>query len=154
MASVGGSVSGRRDDADGRLHEVYGAYWGPLVGWLAIRTGGDRGLAEDLAQDTFVRFAEADGFDGSRPAWPYLRAVASNVLIDHLRRAERQVVADVADVDEWSVPCDGPDDVVAARELVGSVLGRLSDRQRMAVELQYGRGWSVEESAVFLGCRR
>ena len=152
---MGGVVAGRGGVSEGRgevvLDQVYGEHSSRLVGWFVRRTG-DRVLAEDLAQDTFERFAEAlDGFDGSRPVWPYLRAVAANVLIDHVRRAERQVVVP-GEVVAAGLP-DVPvvDEQVVLADLLGRGLEGLSVRQRVAVELQYERGWSVEEAAEFLG---
>src|ERR671930_451347 len=88
--------------ADGSLtHETavrdaYGAYAGELYGF-ALRSLGDRGLAEEAVQETFLRAWRAgDRFDpqiGSLRTW--LFAILRNVVIDLGRaRAVRPGVAD------------------------------------------------------------
>lgn len=133
------------------LEEAYAIHYGRLVAWLVLRTR-DQGLAEDLAQDTFVRFAgAADSFDHARPVWPYLRAIAANVLIDHARRAERQVVAP-AEVIAESLPQEPVvEDRVVLSELLDAGFASLSDRQQIALELRYVRDWGVDDAAAFLG---
>ena len=140
---------------DGRgevvLAQVYAAHADRVVGWFVRRTR-DLSLAEDLAQDTFERFARAlDGVDGSRPTWPYLQVVATNVLIDYMRRAERQQIVPVEEVGAALPHVPVVDEQVVLGDLLGRGLEGLSVRQRVAVELQYERGWSVEEAAAFLG---
>ena len=151
MAGVAASQGMPEGRGEVVLGDVYAEHADRLVGWFVRRTG-DRVLAEDLAQDTFERFAEAlDGFDGSRPVWPYLRAVAANVLIDHVRRADRQVVVPGEVVAAGLPEVALVDEQVVLGDLLGRGLEGLSVRQRVAVELQYERGWSVEEAAEFLG---
>ena len=62
----------------------------PLYGYTSRRTGGDRALTEDIVQETYLR-----ALDGWNPkalpdtplAW--LKRVARNILIDHLRQRKR-----------------------------------------------------------------
>src|SRR5262245_62586758 len=61
----------------------------PLFGFLYRMTGGDRTLAEDLAQDVFVRMLSAIGqYQHPRPFKPWLYAIATNLARDHYKRAE------------------------------------------------------------------
>jgi len=53
----------------------------------AYRITGQRPLADDAAQEAFVRaFAALDDFDEARPLAPWLRRIAANGAIDLLRR--------------------------------------------------------------------
>lgn len=134
------------------LAGVYAAHYDRLMGFFVRRTR-DRALAEDLAHDTFVRFVRArESFDVSRPAWPYLKATANNVLIDYLRRSSRQVDIDVErQLDDDGASEPRVDDLVALRELLDAAMDLLPERQRMAVDLRLERGWSLPDAAEFLG---
>ncbi|MEX2394828.1 MAG: sigma-70 family RNA polymerase sigma factor [Actinomycetota bacterium] len=51
----------------------------------------DRQLAEDLAQETFLRAYRARAsLDPSRPPWPWLQAIARNLVINTLRDGGRR----------------------------------------------------------------
>ncbi len=67
--------------------EVYGRYGGPIYAYLARLTG-DRALAEELAQEAFLRYLAHErrlaGANGSLGPW--LFKVATNLGIDALRR--------------------------------------------------------------------
>ena len=148
------SVVSRPFEAGGQdtLSEVYGRHYDRLMGFFVRRTH-NRALAEDLTHDTIVRFAGAtDSFDTSRPVWPYLKATANNILIDHLRRNVREIVVD-ADEEYENEPASDldPEDQVVLRELLKCAKDGLPDRQMIAVDLRYERGWSVTDAAAFLG---
>ena len=58
-----------------------------LTAALARRTGGDLGLAEDLAQDTFAAALRQWPVDGvPRHPGSWLMATAHHRLVDHARR--------------------------------------------------------------------
>lgn len=139
-------------DRDEALRQVYQWNYERLVGFFVRRTR-DRPLAEDLAQDVIVRFVGAlDRFDPTRPVWPYLRTIANNLLIDHLRVDERQVTVDAEEeFAEEPEPGSDLDDTVVLRSLLDGAVGDLCERQRIAVELRCERGWSVADAAEFLG---
>lgn len=60
---------------------------GFLRAWLLRLTRGDRHLADDLAQDTFIRaLRSAAGFRGDAQPRTWLARIALNVWHDHLRR--------------------------------------------------------------------
>jgi RNA polymerase sigma-70 factor (ECF subfamily) len=69
-----------------RLTYLFNTYHGPLVRYLARRTG-DRDWAEEVAQETFVR-ALAQETIASERSW--LFAVATNLVRDGARRDARQ----------------------------------------------------------------
>jgi RNA polymerase sigma-70 factor (ECF subfamily) len=103
--------------------------------------------AEDLAQDTlaraFVTLAQMGDSPANARAW--LFRVASNLWIDRLRkhRREEPLVGEVPEENEVSDPRD-------AREVAGTLLGRLSPQQRAAVVLKDVFDFSLEEIAESL----
>ena len=56
---------------------------------VCFRLMGERREAEDLAQEAFIRaYKRLDTFDMGRPFGPWIRRVAANLCITHLRRRE------------------------------------------------------------------
>ena len=74
-------------DRGGPLIELYDRYSARVYG-LGLRLLGDRGMAEELVQDTFVRlWRSADRFDAGRGSVrTFLFAIARRAAVDLLRR--------------------------------------------------------------------
>ena len=69
------------------LVQIYRATIRPLYAYISRRVGGDSGLAEDLAQETWMRALDAwpaRGVPDEPLAW--LIRVARNALVSHFRR--------------------------------------------------------------------
>lgn len=104
----------------------------------------DRAMAEDLAQDTFIRATRAlIGFRGGDPrAW--LFTIARSVFIDHVRRRRPDPV------EPFDREAEPPVDV-EERDLIDLTLDRLPERQRMALLLVDQAGMSYGEMAGIVG---
>lgn len=131
------------DDLCRRLHPR-------LVGSLRLYLG-DRGLAEELAQDALVRLVERSASVTSmeRPdAWAY--RVAFNLARSRLRRlgAERRATAKAG-----PDPTEARTEDVAARVAVHRALALLPPRQRQAVVLRYFADLPLAEVAAAMSCR-
>jgi RNA polymerase sigma-70 factor (ECF subfamily) len=75
----------REGDPDA-VREVYRSH-GRLVYAVAYKVLGDRGLAEEATQQTFVKaWRAAQSFDEQRELGPWLAAIARRVAIDLYRR--------------------------------------------------------------------
>jgi RNA polymerase sigma-70 factor (ECF subfamily) len=110
---------------------------------------GSRGEAEDIAQDAFVRVWERWDRVGTLgdPAG-YLHRTAMNLFRDRRRRfvlSLKRAVHPSPDSNEY--------DAVEARSVAASVLGSLPPRQRAAVVLTEGLGYSAEEAGRMLGIK-
>lgn len=70
--------------------QIYRETVHPLYGYMAKRTGGDRALTEDIVQESYLRALDSWKHK-SVPDVPlaWLKQVARNILIDHLRRRKR-----------------------------------------------------------------
>ena len=137
---------------DDGVRAVYAAH-GPELYRFAVRSLGDRGLAEEAVQETFVRaWRAADRFDdelGSLRTW--LFAIVRNVVIDLSRsRAVRPGLAAEASVDDGVFVDEAFERVLTAWQ-VEEALRMLSDEHRAAlVEVHY-KGRTYGDVAVGLG---
>jgi RNA polymerase sigma-70 factor (ECF subfamily) len=118
--------------------------------------------ALDAVQETFVKaFQNANRWDGSVEAGPWLSRVATNQSIDRWRRNRRRqaTFTPLAEGDHESSLADGgpdPDRRVLGRELrdrLAVALGTLPERQRAVVVLRHYQEMSLEEIAETLGMR-
>jgi RNA polymerase sigma-70 factor (ECF subfamily) len=67
--------------------DAFYAEFAPRVRALIRRRVRNASQVDDLVQETFVRaFNKAGSFDTTKPAWPWLATIASNLVIDASRR--------------------------------------------------------------------
>jgi len=132
-----------------RLFRTYNAQ---LVRYLTRRLG-DSDLAEEVAQETFVRAMRQDEIANER-AW--LFAVATNLLRDAARRQERErkhLTLLAAETRESSEDADAEAELSVERLRQSAVarraLGALGDRDRLAL-LMKEEGLSYPEIAEAL----
>jgi len=124
----------------------------PLWAYLA-RVSADPALADDLMQESYVRFLCADGApslidQGEADARLYLFRIATNLLRDHWRRPRS------AAIDEVPEECfTAPDRAVQADAniLLGPALCRMRPRERQLLWLAYAEGYSHREIAQVTG---
>ena len=114
----------------------------------------------DLVQEAFARAFEPDArrsFDGVREYGPYLRQIARNVVVDHLRRRQRRMAREAeALVDERGAeerPNEPPADL-KTMAIVGAYVAGLSPEMRRVHEALYVRELSQREAAAVLGLGR
>ncbi len=76
------------------VRELYDVYGKPVFS-VAYQALGDRSLAEEAVQQTFLRAWRAAGrFDPNREPGPWLYAIARRVAVDLYRRERRHLAAD------------------------------------------------------------
>jgi RNA polymerase sigma-70 factor (sigma-E family) len=119
---------------------------------LAYFLVGDRGLAEELAQDAFVRvFARWHHIRDAGSFWPYLCRTVTNLAWKHFRRqrVERAFLRRYAGGD----PSGGDEShSVAARDQLWRGLQALPERQRIALVLRYYADLSEDQTAALMRC--
>lgn len=125
-----------------------------IFGYLFHRCGGDRSVAEELAQQTFSEAVrQRSTFDGRAEPLTWLTAIAPHKLADHFRRLDKEerrrlrlVVKEIAADDQgraWQR--------VDERQAIVSALGTLPALQRAVLVLHYADGLSVREISGELG---
>jgi RNA polymerase sigma-70 factor, ECF subfamily len=139
------------------FEQIVRRYQRPVVSLIARMTG-DRTLAEDLAQETFIRaFRSLAAFDTTRRLSSWLFRIAHNIAIDAMRRSRQQPASSDAKqitpaANEPSTPA-GPDPV--ERQELGraleAALAELRADQRAAIVLRYENGLSFAEIGSVLG---
>jgi RNA polymerase sigma-70 factor (ECF subfamily) len=133
---------------------------------LLYRMVRDRELAEDLAQETFVKALNA--IDSYRPEYKFsswIFKIANNAAIDHLRRRELDTLslegsphAETPEAVEATALQIGDRqenalDIVEAKELGGQIelaIGHLRPEYRSCILLRHVEGYSYEEIAQML----
>ena len=82
------------------FEELFRQFQGEVFRWV-MRIVRDRGIAEDLTVESFWKMYRAHArFDPSRAFGAWARRIATNLALDHLRRAKREtaLVDEPADV--------------------------------------------------------
>lgn len=140
----------RGDKAD--LSELVNRHHSMLVGYLYRMTSGDRTLAEDLAQETFLKVLRGiQHYQYPRPFKPWLYAMATNLARDHYKRAETHRTLPFLDALAQELSNDErPESALIlddeTREVIAA-LALLPDTHREAVVLRYYQGLSHAEIA-------
>lgn len=119
--------------------EVYRAHWTGMVR-LAFVMVGDSAVAEELAQDSFLRVFGARA--RVEAPLPYLRSAIYNACRNHLRGEARRRRRDVAAAAGTEAPIG--DHVIDA-------IHHLPAQQRLLVVLRYYEGLTDSEIAATVG---
>lgn len=134
----------------------------PVVFGFVLRRVGDRSLAEDLTQETFLRAWRARrSFRGDDPGGEgssmrgWLCAIAANVVRDNARRSSRRP-AEVPAPEHFDIPTSGDvGDRLAEQEALGrfrDALVALPAHHREMFLLRERDGMSYREIATALDC--
>src|ERR1700733_15142668 len=123
----------------------------PLWAYL-IRVSGDPALADDLMQDSYVRFLSAARpprrEEGEIASRRYLFRIATNLLRDHWRRPHSASLEDLPE-EFFAARCDAAQrDSVA---MLTPAMARMKPRERQLLWLAHAEGYSHQEIAEVTG---
>lgn len=132
--------------------EAFAAFYSrsarPLWAYLA-RVSGDPALAEDLTQESYVRFlCSTLCGDGEIAARRYLFKIATNLLHDFWRRPKATSIEDLPKACFLAVDILARND---SRMDLGPVLKQMRPRDRQLLWLAYAEGYSHREIAEVTG---
>jgi RNA polymerase sigma-70 factor (ECF subfamily) len=120
----------------------------PLWAYLA-RVSGDPALAEDLMQESYVRFLCASTpKDGEVAARRYLFRIASNLLRDHWRRPGAVSIEELPD--HLLLGNDGSAGM-DSRATLGPAMARMRPRDRQLLWLAHAENYTHREIAEITG---
>lgn len=123
---------------------------------IALRYSGDPAVAQDIAQDTFLKlFASIGSFRGEANFDSWLYRLVVNACFDQKRKTRRLTPLIDGFLDLMPAPeTSALDDVLRAEMSahIREVVESLPPDQRMVIVLRYTEGLSYEEIAGILGC--
>ncbi len=130
--------------------ELYRRYYSRLRAYCRRRVGDDF-IAEELAQEAFVRALRAmPGFAGDRRFYPWMTVIAQRLCVDHHRLASRtEPAADFEDDGDLDAGFDGVLDESDHAQLAVA-MARLAPRHREALRLREEEGQSYQAMAAHL----
>jgi len=120
----------------------------PLWAYLA-RASGDAALADDLMQESFVRFLCADTpGDGEVARRRYLFRIGSNLLRDHWRRPRAMAIDELPEECAAARDASGESD---SRLTLDPAMAKLRPRDRQLLWLAHAENYSHREIADITG---
>ena len=137
-------------------NEAFAAFYSrsarPLWAYLA-RVSADPALADDLMQESYVRFLCAEGApalatDGETAARLYLFRIATNLLRDYWRRPR---AASIEEIPEEFFAARGSAAQTDAQILLAPALKQMKPRERQMLWLAHAEGYSHREIAQVMG---
>lgn len=141
-------------DRDRAVLELYDRYGSRLYG-IGLRLLRDRGLAEELVQETFIRlWRSAPRFDARRGSVAtFVFTIARRTAVDLQRRVSSRPLAELDERELTRREALGPaefDQVVVGLE-VREALDAISVEQRIVLELHYHEDLTQQQIADRLG---
>jgi RNA polymerase sigma-70 factor (ECF subfamily) len=134
--------------SQGAVEQIVRRYERPVIRLIA-RMVGDPSLAEDLAQEAFVKaFRNLAAFDPSRRLSSWLFRIAHNTAIDALRRARPATVPLEATASRAELAVPPAPDPIEQRDLgdaLAAAMDGLRPDQRAALTLRYEEGLTFGE---------
>ncbi len=154
----------RARSGDDRAFAVLVDRYGRAVATTVIGMLGPGDDADDVGQETFIRFHKALGdFRGESSLKTYLVHIAMNLSLNALQRRRRSLLRFVSrdddrndtdesiDLPEPRVGPDGDVDALELRTLVRAAVRRLGAKHRAVVVLRLFHDYSTKETADVLG---
>ncbi len=124
----------------------------PITGYLH-RLVGDREVALDLAQDTFVQvYKEIDKTSGEFALDAWIYRIATNYGLRYLKRKRLRQFVRLEDRESYdeSLAVAGPEDQTEIRILIEQALGALKPVDAAVLQLHFGNGFTYEEIGAVL----
>ncbi len=133
----------------GALKQIFEAVY-PLVLHTILRVVNDQAVAEDLAQEVFIRFWDKrQDIQIQFALVPYLRKMALNQALGYLR-SKKIAFTDELPLEQAAPTADKPDHLMLGEELhqqIELAIAALPERCRLVFRLSRFEGMSYQEIA-------
>ena len=121
----------------------------PALRAYLMRVSGNAALADDLTQESYLRFLCASRPDGGEVNYRrYLFRIATNLLRDHWKRPRASCIEDVP---EHLFATHGASSRVDSQVLLDPAMARMRPRDRQLLWLAHAEGYSHREIADITG---
>jgi RNA polymerase sigma-70 factor (ECF subfamily) len=146
-------IAAARDGDDGAFEKIVRRYE-PAVAATVIGMLGHCAEAEDVGQETFMRFYKAlKDFRGDSSLKTYLTRIAINLSLNELKRRKRRVSLfsrkPVEEYHDLAAPAARPE-AMEDKELIRWAMNKLDPKFRSVIVLRLIDGYSTEETARIL----
>jgi len=143
------------DDDRNAFSELVRRYQSQVRGLLRKLTGGDPTLADDLAQETFLRgYRSLKSYRGTARFATWLCQIAYRCYLTEAGRARMraEVPEEVAGPVHEAAPGESRETGALLQRDLACALESLNGEEREAIALAFGQDLSHEEAAAVLGC--
>lgn len=120
-------------------------YYDKIYRYICFKVN-NKTLAEDLTQETFLRFLKSESKEPER----YLYTIARNLCIDEFRRIKPVSTED----EEILVVSEGFEDEILEKQTISGALKKLSEEDREIVILRFVNEEPMGEIAKMFGISR
>ena len=134
--------------------ELFDRYYDVVFRYVLFRTG-DRTLAEDLTQETFVRALRrisSVSYQG-RDIGAWFVTIARNLIFDHVKSSRYRLEQTTSEMIELSPSTGGPEQEVldgATNDELLRCVRKLNPDQQECIQLRFLQGLSVAETAEIM----
>lgn len=139
-------------EMEDRFIEIYKEYYEPICQYIC-KTVKSQALAEDLAQETFIKALGAlEGFEASRKPGPWLYRIARNTCIDWFR-CNKRTFEPIDDAICCGSDSSSPESIVLDREqrsVIKDMFMKMNVKYRPVMLLRYVGELSYSEVAAKL----
>jgi RNA polymerase sigma-70 factor (ECF subfamily) len=134
------------------IEQLYHDYHQPILRYLE-RLVSQRELAEDLAQETFLKaFRAWHQHESPETLRGWLYRIATNTAYDHLRRQRRLLMLPLTDMQASVLSAPQAETHRDDAEPMWNALNRIPDRYRIPLLLHLWAGYNLNDIAAALGC--
>lgn len=134
--------------------DLFDRYYDVVFRYVLFRTG-DRSLAEDLTQETFVRALRrisSVSYQG-RDIGAWFVTIARNLIFDHVKSSRYRLEQTTSEIIELSPSTGGPEQEVldgATNDELLRCVRKLNPDQQECIQLRFLQGLSVAETAEIM----
>jgi len=143
-----------RSDSQLMDSDAFAAFYqrsAPTLRGYLVRVSGNPALADDLTQESYLRFLCASRPEGGEVNYRrYLFRIATNLLRDHWKRPRP---ACIEDIPEAFFATDGESSRIESLAKLDPAMARMRPRDRQLLWLAHAEGYSHREISEIMGLR-